>query len=108
MNSRVRRLLSTGMSARVQSQGASFLARDRVASVNLWALARNREVMDDDGLIFAVAGVDDAALRELFCRHAPWLAARLRGVLPAADVEDVLQETFLGAWRGAAGYRPEG
>ncbi|MEP7021589.1 MAG: sigma-70 family RNA polymerase sigma factor, partial [Pseudonocardiales bacterium] len=55
-----------------------------------------------------VAAGDDVALRELFSRHAPWLAARLRAVLPAADVEDVLQETFLAAWRGAAAYRREG
>jgi len=64
--------------------------------------------MDNDELIAAMAGGDDAALRELFSRHAPWLAARLRAVLPAADVEDVLQETFLAAWRGAKGYRTEG
>jgi RNA polymerase sigma-70 factor (ECF subfamily) len=62
---------------------------------------------DDDALITAVAGGDDIALRELFTRHAPWLAARLRTVLPAAEVEDVLQETFLAVWRGAARYRPE-
>ena len=76
--------------------------------VNLLRLDCNREVMDDDELIAAMAGGDDTALRELFARHAPWLAARLRTVLPAADVEDVLQETFLAAWRGARRYRPEG
>ena len=64
--------------------------------------------MDDDELIARVAGGDDVALRELFSRHAPWLAARLRAVLPAPDVEDVLQETFLAAWRGAAAYAPRG
>jgi RNA polymerase sigma-70 factor (ECF subfamily) len=64
--------------------------------------------MDDDGLIAAVAVGDDLALRELFSRHAPWLAARLRAALPPADVEDVLQETFLAVWRGAPGYRPAG
>ncbi|HYZ54613.1 MAG TPA: RNA polymerase sigma factor [Streptosporangiaceae bacterium] len=64
--------------------------------------------MDDDELIAAVAGGDDTALRELFSRHAPWLAARLRAVLPAADVEDVLQETFLAVWRGAGSYHPMG
>jgi RNA polymerase sigma-70 factor (ECF subfamily) len=64
--------------------------------------------MDDDGLVAAVAAGDDAALRELFGRHAPWLAARLRGMLPAAEVEDVLQETFLAVWRGAGRYQPEG
>src|SRR6476646_5653813 len=64
--------------------------------------------MDDDDLVARVAAGDDTALRELFGRHAPWLAARLRAVLPAADVEDVLQETFVAAWRGAAGYRRDG
>jgi RNA polymerase sigma-70 factor (ECF subfamily) len=64
--------------------------------------------MDDDGLIARLAAGDGPALKELFSRHAPWLAARLRTVLPAADVEDLLQETFLAAWRGAPGYRPEG
>jgi RNA polymerase sigma-70 factor (ECF subfamily) len=54
--------------------------------------------MDDDELIARLAGGDDGALRELFTRYAPTLAARLRAVLPPCDVEDVLQETFLGAW----------
>jgi RNA polymerase sigma-70 factor, ECF subfamily len=73
--------------------------------VNLRPCASNREVMDDD-LIAAIAGGDDIALRELFARHAPWLAVRLRALLPPSDVEDVLQETFLAVWRGAGGYRP--
>jgi RNA polymerase sigma-70 factor (ECF subfamily) len=76
--------------------------------MNLRAEARNRDAMDDGQLIAAVAGGDDMALRELFSRHAPWLAARLRAVLPAPDVEDVLQETFLAVWRGAGRYRPGG
>jgi RNA polymerase sigma-70 factor (ECF subfamily) len=63
---------------------------------------------EDDALIAAVAKGDDTALRELLNRHAPWLATRLRRVLPAADVEDVLQETFLAVWRGARGFRLEG
>jgi RNA polymerase sigma-70 factor (ECF subfamily) len=63
--------------------------------------------MDDDELITRLAGGDDWALRELFSRHAPVLAARLRTVLPPSDVEDVLQETFLAAWKGAKSYRPE-
>jgi len=62
----------------------------------------------DHELIAAVAAGDDTALRELFARHAPWLAARLRAVLPPADVEDVLQETFLAVWRNANTYRPQG
>jgi RNA polymerase sigma-70 factor, ECF subfamily len=63
--------------------------------------------MDDDELIRRLAGGDDMALRELFSRHAPMLAGRLRAVLPPSDVEDVLQETFLAAWKGARSYRPE-
>jgi len=64
--------------------------------------------MNDDELIAAVAGGDDTALRELFVRHAPWLAVRLGRLLPADAVEDVLQETFVGVWRGAGRYRPQG
>src|SRR4051812_34458951 len=64
--------------------------------------------MDDDELISRLAAGDDGALRMLFTRHAPWLAARLRSVLPASDVEDVLQETFLAVWRAAGDYRPQG
>ena len=56
----------------------------------------------------AVATGDHRALREVFTRHAPWLAARLRRLLTADAVEDVLQETFIAVWRGAHGYRPEG
>lgn len=64
--------------------------------------------MDDDQLIARLAGGDDAALRELFTRHAPWLAGRLRRTLPPPDVEDVLQETFLAVWKNAKAYRPQG
>jgi RNA polymerase sigma-70 factor (ECF subfamily) len=64
--------------------------------------------MDDDELIAALAAGDDTALRELFTRHAPWLAARLRAALAPPDVEDVLQETFLAVWKGARAYKPQG
>jgi RNA polymerase sigma-70 factor (ECF subfamily) len=64
--------------------------------------------MNDEELVAASAAGDDVALRELFGRHAPWLAARLRSVLPVADVEDVVQETFIAVWRGAGAYRPDG
>jgi RNA polymerase sigma-70 factor (ECF subfamily) len=64
--------------------------------------------MDDDELIASLAGGDDTALRQLFDRHAPWLAARLRKALPSQDVEDVLQETFLAVWKNARTYQPRG
>jgi RNA polymerase sigma-70 factor (ECF subfamily) len=63
--------------------------------------------MDDDELITRLAGGDDTALRELFTRHAPMLATRLSAVLPPSEVEDVLQETFLAAWKGASSYAPQ-
>lgn len=64
--------------------------------------------MDDDELIAGLAGGDDMALRQLFDRHAPWLAARLRKALPPDDVEDVLQETFLAVWKNAGTYQSQG
>lgn len=64
--------------------------------------------MDDDALLAALAGGDHAPLRTLFDRHAPWLAGRLRRILPPNAVEDVLQETFVAVWRGAGGYRGGG
>jgi RNA polymerase sigma-70 factor (ECF subfamily) len=64
--------------------------------------------MDDDGLLGMLARGDDRALRELYARHARWLAVRLRRALPVDAVEDVLQETFLAVWRSARRYRPEG
>ena len=64
--------------------------------------------LDDEQLIGAVARGGDGAIRELFTRHAPWLAARLRRTLPPDAVEDVLQETFIAVWRGAGRYAPAG
>ena len=64
--------------------------------------------MDDEALLAAVAAGDDGALRALFERHAPWVAGRLRRVLVASAVEDVVQETFVAVWRGAKGYRGGG
>jgi RNA polymerase sigma-70 factor, ECF subfamily len=95
----VRGSLSVG-NRRADRKFAQLVNRPR------WAC--NREEMDDDGLVARVADGDDAALRDLYSRHAPWLAGRLRAVLPAAEVEDVLQETFLAVWRGARGYQAKG
>lgn len=62
----------------------------------------------DDDLIGAIAIGDERALRQFYERNAPWLAVRLRRTLPVSAVEDVLQETFLGVWRGAHGYAGSG
>ena len=60
--------------------------------------------MDDEALIAAIATGDDVALRELFDRHAPWVGARVRRLVPDEAVEDVVQETFIAIWRGAKRY----
>jgi RNA polymerase sigma factor (sigma-70 family) len=64
---------------------------------------------DDRSLMMAVVGGDERALRLLFSRHAPWLAARLRHRCRDDEViADVLADTFVAVWRGAAGFRGEG
>lgn len=65
-------------------------------------------MLGDENIIRAVAAGSDKALRELFGRHAPWIAARLRRSLPPSAVEDVLQETFIAVWWGAGKYTGEG
>lgn len=62
----------------------------------------------DEKLMALVAGGDANALRELFDRHSPWVAAKLRRGMPASAVEDALQETFVAVWRGAKGYGERG
>ena len=66
------------------------------------------ETADDQALIRAVAQGDDLALRDLFDRHAAWIASRLRRRLPREAAEDVLQETFVAAWRNARSYKDDG
>jgi len=70
--------------------------------------------MDDNGLIAAVAGDDNAGLRELFSRHAPWLAPawppscpRPRSRTAAGDVPGgVARRRRLPARRPGLGGRP--
>lgn len=66
------------------------------------------DARSDDDLLHAIAAGDERALRALYERHAPWLAVRLRRLMAASAVEDVLQETFLAVWRGATSYRQTG
>lgn len=65
-------------------------------------------MMGDERLVRAIAAGDGEALRELFGRHAPWVAARLRRAMPAHAVEDALQETFIAVWKGAKGFKGDG
>ncbi|MER5374000.1 MULTISPECIES: RNA polymerase sigma factor [unclassified Streptomyces] len=68
------------------------------------------ETRSDGELLRAIAADGDRhAFEELYRRYAPWLTARMRGrCADAGIVDDVVQETFLAVWRGAARYREEG
>ena len=63
----------------------------------------------DAALLRSVAASDEAALAELYDRHAGWLLVRLRRRCASADAVDLaLQDTFLTLWRNAASYRGQG
>jgi RNA polymerase sigma-70 factor (ECF subfamily) len=63
----------------------------------------------DAELLAEVSGRDLAALRELYDRHAPWLAVRLRRRCNDAEaVADALQDTFVAVWSEAGRYRGDG
>ncbi|MEA2003203.1 MAG: RNA polymerase sigma factor [Actinomycetota bacterium] len=71
--------------------------------MKLWDKARDRSVLR------GVGHGSEAALWTLYERHSRLIAVRLsrRGASPS-EIEDVLQETFLAAWRGADRYRGDG
>jgi RNA polymerase sigma-70 factor (ECF subfamily) len=63
----------------------------------------------DEMLLAAVASGDRDALSELYRRHAPWLVLRLsRRCADPGMVEEVVQDTFVAVWKGAAKYRASG
>jgi RNA polymerase sigma-70 factor (ECF subfamily) len=63
----------------------------------------------DVQLLDAVRDGDRGALHELFRRHEPWLAARVRHrCADPSVVDEVVQDTFLAVWRTADRYRGTG
>ena len=63
----------------------------------------------DAELVSAMAEMDEGALQQLYERHAAWMAARLRRRCSDREiVADVLQDTFVAAWRGARRFRGDG
>ena len=63
----------------------------------------------DADLLADVGAGDRGALHELFRRHEPWLAARVRQrCADPAVVDEVLQDTFLTVWRNPGSYRGTG
>jgi RNA polymerase sigma-70 factor (ECF subfamily) len=65
-------------------------------------------VSDDADLLARAADGDDAAFGTLVRRHTPRMyhvALRITGC--AAEAEDVVQDSWLAAWRSLAGFRHE-
>lgn len=62
---------------------------------------------DDEALVRGCASGDGDALAQLFRRHQPTIRRFVSRVMGGRqeDVEDVLQSTFLAAWRGAEAFR---
>lgn len=66
-------------------------------------------IRSDRDLLAAVADGDAGALRLLYEAHAPWLTVRLRRRCNDPEVvADVLQDTFVAAWKGAKRFRGDG
>src|SRR4051812_45628976 len=62
----------------------------------------------DAEVLRRVADGEEAALRLLVERHAPWLRLRLRRRCRDEDaVEDALQDTFVAVWNRPGGFRGE-
>src|SRR3954449_9859460 len=69
--------------------------------------------MDEDStdveLLAAVAAGSSDALAALYRRHAAWLTLRLtRRCADSTGVDEVLQDTFVAAWKGAGRFSGEG
>lgn len=66
-------------------------------------MASDRHLLDD------IAAGDRQALRVLFDRHGPMLVMRLHRRCADPDlVDEVVQDTLVAVWRGAARYRGSG
>ncbi|WP_431967397.1 RNA polymerase sigma factor [Actinacidiphila sp. bgisy160] len=66
----------------------------------------SHEPPGDDALLRAIARGDAQALADLYDRHSGWLHARLtRRCSDPETVREVLQDTFVTAWRSARGHR---
>lgn len=67
------------------------------------------DATSDPELLAGVADGDRQALSALYERHAPWLVLRLtRRCGDRTVVDEVVQDTFVGVWKGASRYRGDG
>ncbi len=63
----------------------------------------------DADLARALADGDRTALESLYGRHAPWLLLRLqRRCADQGLVDEVVQDTFVAAWRSAGAWKGDG
>jgi RNA polymerase sigma-70 factor (ECF subfamily) len=65
-------------------------------------------VTDDAGLLSASAAGDTGAFELFMRRHQTLVSRYLQSFTGSSDVDDAVQDTFVAAWRGAAGYRGAG
>ena len=62
---------------------------------------------EEGGVLEAIRHGDSRALEDLYRRHAPRIyGLLLRMLRETADAEEVLQETFVDAWKRAGEYAP--
>ena len=68
-----------------------------------------RDARSDLDLLGEVAAGDRGALHELFIRHQPWLAARVRRrCSDPAVVAEVVNDTFLVVWQKPGSFKGDG
>ena len=69
----------------------------------------DQESPSDRDLLTEIAAGDRGALRELFLRHQPWLAARVRQRCSDPEVvAEVVNDTFLVVWEKPGKYKGDG
>lgn len=68
-------------------------------------IARSELADEDERLARRIAAGDRAALEELYARYRRPLFGFLMGIAPdAATAEEILQDTLVAVWQGAAGF----
>lgn len=78
-------------------------------SVAQCSVTVDQELPSDRDLLTEIAAGDRGALHELFTRHQPWLAARVRQrCADPAIVAEVVNDTFLVVWQKPGRYNAEG
>ncbi|MDQ2652193.1 MAG: sigma-70 family RNA polymerase sigma factor [Chloroflexota bacterium] len=68
-------------------------------------ISRSEEADADERLAQRIAAGERAALEELYARYSRPLFGFLMGIAPdAATAEEILQDTLVAVWQGAAGF----